>query len=94
MGVPGTCNGTDMRKAYKFVQALGRAPEVTIEHYRRNNTNFGTYSDWELDAHQITPIYPQTIYGTIRNDSGTIPQNPPKFDSGYTTEYIRKFLIL
>ena len=40
---------------------LAEPPEVTIEHYRRNNANFGTYSDWELYPHQISPIYPQTI---------------------------------
>ena len=49
----------------KLTYSLGNAPEVTIEHYRRNTTNFGTYSEWELDPHQITPIYPQTIYGTF-----------------------------
>ena len=50
------------------------APEVTTEHYGQSNTNFGTYSDWELDPHQITAIYPQTIHGTFpepfRNQSG------------------------
>ena len=53
---------------------LAESPEVTIEHYRRSNTNYATYSDWEIDPHQITTIYPQTIYGTfpepIRNHSG------------------------
>ena len=69
---------------------LKEFPEVTIEHYRRSNTNFGIYSYWELDPHQIAPTYPQTIYGTF---PGTIPENPPKFDSGYNTECIRILLI-
>ena len=64
-----------MRKAYIFVQALRRAPEVTIEHYRQNNTNFGTHSDCQLDPHQITTIKPQTIYGTFPEPSRKIDQN-------------------
>ena len=71
---PGTCYGTDMRKAYIFFQALSRLSEITIEQYRRITTTFGIYIYWELDPHQITPTYPQTIYGTfpetLRNHSG------------------------
>ena len=54
---------------------LAEPPEVTINHYRRNNTNFSTYSDCEMDPHQITPIYPQTIYGTFPEPFRKIDQN-------------------
>ena len=48
---------------------------MTIEHYRRKNTNFGIYRCWELDPHQITLTYPQTIYGTFPEPFRKIHQN-------------------
>ena len=54
---------------------LKQSPEVTIEHHRRSNTNFGTYNDWKLDPHQITPIYPQATYGTFPEPFRKIQQN-------------------
>ena len=37
----GTCYGTDTRKIYIFFQAPRRRSEITTEHYKWNNTNFG-----------------------------------------------------
>ena len=61
-------------ESYRVFQVLSKPSEITIEHYRRSNTYFGINRYWELDPHQITLTYPQTIYGKLpeplRNHSG------------------------
>ena len=73
---------------------LTEPPEVTIEHYRRitQTLEVTATGNWIL----ITlPQYILRRYmERFRNHSGTILEKPPKFDSGYTTEYIRINLIL
>ena len=54
-----------MRKAYTFFQVPSSLSEITIEHYGRNNTNFGICRYWELDPHHIDLIYPQMISGAF-----------------------------
>ena len=61
----GMCYGTDMRKAYIFFQVLINLCEVTIEHYRPNNTNFGICRYWELDLHHNALICPEMINGVF-----------------------------
>ena len=59
------CDATDMRQIYRVFQALSKLSEITIEHYRRSDTYFDINRYWEMDPHQITLTYPQTIYGTF-----------------------------
>ena len=60
-------------------QACSSLSETTIEHYTSSDTNFDICGYWELDPHQITLTYPQTIYGTFpepfRNHSGKPTKN-------------------
>ena len=64
-----------MQKANIFFQARKWPPEVTTEHYTQSNTNIGNGNDCETDPHQITPIYPQTIHGTLPEPFRKIHQN-------------------
>ena len=86
-----------MQTADKFFQALKRPPEVTTEQNRQRNTNFGTQSTGNrILIKYILRRYMECFRNHsgnstkigFRNDFGTIPENLPKSDSGYTTEYI------
>ena len=85
----GMCDGTDMRKAYRFSQELSRLSTVLFEPCRLSHTIFRLCNCWELDLHHIALISSDDI----RSVSVTIPENLPKFDSGYNTEYTQTLLV-
>ena len=84
-----TCYGDDVRKDYIFFQASSSLSEITFEHYGSSHTNFSICRYWELDLHHTA----LKSSDDIRSVSGTTPESPHKFDSGYNTEYIQIFLV-
>ena len=68
------CYGTDIWKTYIFFQAPSIFSEITIEHYRLSNTNFGICRYWQLDLHCIALLSSQDIWSLSRNHCAKFTQ--------------------
>ena len=91
-------------QTYLFFQAPSSLSEITNEHYRWSNTNFGICSYWKLDLHHNAVMYPQMIYGLFpepfwKIDPNVIPgtiRNTYKY-SEYSEEHsctATRFLLI
>ena len=87
----GTCYGTDMRKVYIFFPAPNSLSEITTEHYRWKKIKFWHLRILGIGSSSHCPIISSD---GIRNVSGTIPENLPKFDSGNNMEYLQVMLSM